>query len=94
MYCRVLAGDADDLSSKTAVWLEDSELRSGVDYMLSPGAQLSFGAQGQNVVTVEFREGAEGGMAEMMMNVMAQGVRRHSVTSCACLCSQVLALPF
>jgi FHA domain len=74
MYCRCLAGDAESLSSKTAVWLEETELRSGVDYMLSPGAKLSFGTQGQNVVRVEFHEGVEGGMAEMMMNVMAQGV--------------------
>ena len=76
MYCRVLAGDADDLSSKTAVWLEAAELRCGVDYMLTPGAQLSFGAQGENLVRVDFDEGVEGGgMAQMMMNVMAQGVR-------------------
>ena len=76
MYCRVLAGDADDLSSKTAVWLEEAELRCGVDYMLTPGAQLSFGVQGENLVRIEFDEGVEGGgMAQMMMNVMAQGVR-------------------
>lgn len=75
MYCRVLAGNAEDLSSKTAVWLADTELRSGVDYMLSPGAQLSFGAQGKDVVKVEFHEGVEGGgLATVMMNAMVQGV--------------------
>jgi hypothetical protein len=75
MYCRCLAGDADSLSSHTAVWLEETELRSGVDYMLTPGAKLSFGEKGRNVIRVEFHEGVEGGgMAQMMMNVMAQGV--------------------
>lgn len=95
MYCRVLAGNAEDLSSKTAVWLEGSELRCGVDYMLTPGAQLSFGVQGENVVRIEFDEGVEGGgIAQMMMNVMAQGVRSlvRYVVQYACTHSCVLCL--
>lgn len=75
VFCRVLAGNPEDLRSKTAVWLEKTELRSGVDYMLSPGAKLSFGTLGENIVRIEFDEDAEsGGLAEMMMNAMAQGV--------------------
>lgn len=81
MYCRVLAGHSEDfLSGSTAVWLEETELRSGVDYMLSPGAKLSFGVKGENTISIEFDEGAEGGgMAQMMMNVMAQGVCTHNI---------------
>jgi hypothetical protein len=78
VYCRALVGDAGDFSSKSYTWLEDTELRCGVDYMLSPGSKLYFGEAGNNMVRVEFDEGAEGGgMAQMMMSAMAQGANEE-----------------
>lgn len=43
VFCTALAGDADDLLSDTHTWLDGSQLRHGVAYMVAPGAQLAFG---------------------------------------------------
>ena len=41
VLCRALTGDPDSLRSETNVWiLPDTQLRAGVDYVLSPGAQV------------------------------------------------------
>jgi hypothetical protein len=41
IFCRALQGDPDDLTAETGTWiLPDTQLRPGVDYMLSPGAQV------------------------------------------------------
>lgn len=43
VFCRALTGDPDNLRSDTNVWiLPDTQLRAGVDYALSPGAQVYF----------------------------------------------------
>jgi hypothetical protein len=74
VFCRALAGDPNDLKSHTRTWiLPDTELRAGVDYMLTPGAEVSFGEKGGNVVIVEFEEGGSGGIAQVMMGAMSQG---------------------
>jgi hypothetical protein len=55
--------------------MPDAQMRPGVKYLLSPGAELSFGEIGQNTVVVEFEEsgGSDGGTAQMLMGAMAQG---------------------
>eukprot|EP00892_Ulva_mutabilis_P001823 jgi/Ulvmu1/11641/UM008_0045.1 len=74
VFCRPLVGEADDLKAHSYTWLFESELRPGVDYMLSPAASLSFGAQGDNTVVVDFEENSEGSaMSRMMMGAMASG---------------------
>lgn len=44
MFITALAGDPDDLLSDTHTWLNGSELRHGVAYLVAPGSQLEFGA--------------------------------------------------
>jgi hypothetical protein len=40
IFCRALVGDADDPRAETGTWiLPATQLRAGVDYMLSPGVQ-------------------------------------------------------
>jgi hypothetical protein len=75
MFCRALLGDPDDLRSATHTWiLPDTHLRAGVDYMLSPGAQLSFGTVQGEPVTVNFDEaGGSAGTASAMMGLLASG---------------------
>ena len=42
-FCTALVGDEDDLTSKSYTWMNGVELRTGVQYMVGPGASLSFG---------------------------------------------------
>lgn len=43
VFCTALAGDPDDLLSDTHTWLNGSQLRHNVAYLLAPGAKLAFG---------------------------------------------------
>lgn len=72
-------GDQEDLKARSYTWLFDTELRPGVDYMLSPGSELSFGSHGENKVVVDFSQDSNdaGGMAELMMGAMAQGASQE-----------------
>ena len=74
VFCRALVGEADDMQSQSYTWLFENALRPGVDYMLSPGASLTFGAHGSNTVVVDFNENNEAtAMSRMMMGAMASG---------------------
>lgn len=75
VYCRGLVGDDEDLKARSYTWIFETELRPGVDYMLSPGSELSFGSHGENKVVVDFSQesGDAGGMAQLMMGAMVQG---------------------
>lgn len=58
--------------SSTATWLEGTELRLGVNYMVAPGSTLNFGSADGNALVAEFEEaGGAGGMADMLMKGMA-----------------------
>lgn len=71
VFCRALRGDPEDFKAKTHTWiLPDTELRPGVDYMLAPGTQLTFGAMEAEPVTVQFEETADAA-AQVMMDLMA-----------------------
>ncbi|DBB01864.1 TPA: hypothetical protein ACH3X1_000470 [Trebouxia sp. C0004] len=43
LYCSALVGDPDNFLDETRTWLNDSELRPGCSYLLTPGAKLAFG---------------------------------------------------
>jgi hypothetical protein len=47
LYCTALAGDPDDLLAPTAAWIDGSELRPGVQYLVPPNAVLRFGEFGK-----------------------------------------------
>jgi hypothetical protein len=87
VFCRPLVGDSDDPRAETKAWImPDAQLRPGVKYLLSPGAELSFGELGQNTVVVEFEEsgGSDGGTAQMLMGAMAQGASDHCCNLISC----------
>jgi hypothetical protein len=72
VYCSVLyPPESDDLFSPTGVWLDDTELRAGVAYLVAPGSKLAFGTS-DNVYIAEFEEqGGAGGMSAMLMQGLA-----------------------
>lgn len=73
VFITALAGDPDDLLSDTHTWLNDSELRHGVAYLVAPGSRLSFGSQEQQY-TLQFEEvGSASPAMEMLMKGMASG---------------------
>lgn len=41
--CAALAGDPDDFLCSTFTWLNGSELRRGVAYLVNPGSTIAFG---------------------------------------------------
>ena len=66
------AADPDNILSSTATWLEGTELRLGVNYMVAPGSKLTFGTADGNALVAEFEEGGgAGGLADMLMKGMA-----------------------
>ena len=79
IFCRALLGEDDDASSlhaDTYTWLvPGTQLRPGVDYLLSPGAQLAFGGEDANVATVSFDapEGGGAGAMGALMDAMLAG---------------------
>lgn len=75
VFCKALVGDGSNFLADTHTWmLPDTQLRPAVDYMLSPGCELSFGELGSNVWAVEFEEvGGNSAMADMLVDGMAQG---------------------
>lgn len=79
VYCRALVGDQEDLKAHSHTWLSETELRPGVDYMLAPASELSFGSHGENLVVVDCDAGSTemGGIAQLMMGAMAQGASKE-----------------
>eukprot|EP00891_Asterochloris_glomerata_P005257 jgi/Astpho2/5257/Aster-x0245 len=66
-YCKALSGDDDDFLAPTRCWLNDNELRKGVDYLLPPDGSLAFGSQG-NKWEVKFEEqGSNDPVVDMLM---------------------------
>ncbi|KAL3158804.1 hypothetical protein ABBQ32_011531 [Trebouxia sp. C0010 RCD-2024] len=55
LYLSALVGDPDNFRDETRTWLNDSELRPGCSYLLTPGAKLAFGNQAQQYV-IDFDE--------------------------------------
>lgn len=55
LYCSALVGDPDNFLDETRTWLNDSELRPGCSYLLTPGAKLAFGDKSAQY-TVNFEE--------------------------------------
>ena len=74
VYCTALAGKPGDFMADTFTWvMPDTQLRGGVDYLISPGAELSFGELGSNLLKVDFAEaGGNSAMVDMLMKGMAQ----------------------
>lgn len=71
LFCTALSGDPELLLSPTRCWLDGSEMRAGVAYMVAPGACLAFGTP-ENTVTVQFAEqGGSNAMADMLFKGMA-----------------------
>jgi predicted component of type VI protein secretion system len=55
IFCRAMLGNEEDSNAETFTWLvPDTPLLAGVDWMLSPGDQLAFGASKAIVATLEF----------------------------------------
>lgn len=77
MFCKALVGDGSNFLADTYTWmLPDTQLRPAVDYMLSPGCELSFGELGSNVWSVEFKEQeTSSAMADMLLDGMVQGAK-------------------
>lgn len=73
LFCTALSAmDPDNMLSPTATWIDGTQLRSNVAYMVAPGAVLRFGDGGPEFVVSHFTEaGGAGGMAEMLMKGMA-----------------------
>ena len=72
LFCTALAAaDPDSLLSPTFTWLEGSELRAGVAYLVAPAATLAFGERGASLVVTEFTESGSNAMADMLMKGMA-----------------------
>jgi len=55
LYCTALVGDPDNFMDDTFTWLNDSEIRPGCSYLLTPGAKLAFGEQ-DHQYTLQFDE--------------------------------------
>lgn len=55
LYCSALVGDPDNFLDETRTWLNDSELRPGCSYLLTPGAKLAFGDKSEQYI-VNFEE--------------------------------------
>ncbi|KAK9814589.1 hypothetical protein WJX72_008289 [[Myrmecia] bisecta] len=71
VFCTALAGDDDDLFTDTFCWLNGTQLRKGVAYLLEPGSQIAIGAPDQ-VYTVDFKDqGGSDAMMEVLMKSMA-----------------------
>lgn len=70
LYCSALVGDPDNFLDETRTWLNDSELRPGCSYLLSPGAKLAFGDKSeQYVVNFEEKSGPDP-IGDMLMKGM------------------------
>ena len=82
------AGQAGDdelglslLTVNSGVFLEGSQMRMGVEYLVSPNAVISFGEEGNECFVVEFEEdssGSSGGdaMSKLLMQGMAAGASK------------------
>lgn len=80
LYCTALAGDPDDLLAPTAAWIDGSELRPGVQYLVPPNAVLRFGtaADGAAGYTVEFEEqSGSDALAGMLLQGLASGASKE-----------------
>ena len=85
LFCRCTIDQADDdalglnigIPSDTHVYLEGSQLRGGVDYMVPPNAKICFGENDSiEYVIAEFEEVSGSGqeaMSEMLMKGMVSG---------------------
>lgn len=70
LYCSPLLGDPDNFLDDTRTWLNDSELRSGCSYLLTPGAKLAFGDKSQQyVINFEEKSGPDP-IGDMLMKGM------------------------
>ncbi|DBA66928.1 TPA: hypothetical protein ACH3X2_002044 [Trebouxia sp. C0005] len=70
LYCSALVGDPDNFLDETRTWLNDTELRPGCSYLLTPGAKLAFGDQSeQYIVNFEEKSGPDP-IGDMLMKGM------------------------
>ena len=62
----------------TQVYLEGSQLRASVDYLVAPGAKICFGDGCQEYIVAEFEEpnGAQDALSEMLMKGMVSNASK------------------
>eukprot|EP01023_Acetabularia_acetabulum_P005401 TRINITY_DN121_c0_g2_i2.p2 TRINITY_DN121_c0_g2~~TRINITY_DN121_c0_g2_i2.p2 ORF type:complete len:176 (+),score=28.02 TRINITY_DN121_c0_g2_i2:110-637(+) len=72
--CVAVLGEGAKLLDPTFTWLEGTEMRNGVEYLVESGDKLTFGEEDQNVFVVEYeqKEGQSTAVMEMMMKGMAK----------------------
>eukprot|EP00803_Ostreobium_quekettii_P000731 evm.model.scf_636EXC.3 EVM.evm.TU.scf_636EXC.3 scf_636EXC:14599-18090(-) len=71
VMCTALVGDEEDLFSKSYTWMDGTELRKGVQYMVPPGASLAFGDEAA-AYRLDFEEkGGTSPLVHGMMKMMA-----------------------
>jgi len=68
-------------SGDTYVFMNGSQIRPAVDYMVSPGTKISFGCDDGDYVVAEFDESSNGqdALSEMLMKGMAASASNQDV---------------
>lgn len=69
LILKARTGDPDNILSSTGVFLQQAELRPGVDYLVAPNSTITLGSTS---LTVDFTEqGGSNALAEMLLKGMA-----------------------
>jgi pSer/pThr/pTyr-binding forkhead associated (FHA) protein len=69
LFLKAKTGDPDSILSSTGVFLQQSELRPGVDYLVAPNSTITLGSTS---IIIDFTEqGGSNAMAELLLKGMA-----------------------
>lgn len=84
LFCRSLMELDEDslmLSGDSWTFMNGAQIRPAVDYMVSPGAKISFGSEDGDYVIAEFDETSNGqdALSEMLMKGMAASASNKDV---------------